>query len=163
MNGVYIRDMAPAVFVERMTPWLEQAGLASATDIAQRHEWFERLAPLVQERAKRMDEIADKVAFLFAMPAIDEAARAKVLATEDAPRTLSAASEVLAGAEWTAEAIEAALRELPEQLGLKPKLVFQAIRVAITGSTVSPPLFESIELLGREESLKRLDMAGSRP
>jgi glutamyl-tRNA synthetase len=65
--------------------------------------------------------------------------------------------------EWDASAIEASLRDLPEKLGQKPKAVFQAVRVAVTGSTVSPPLFESLELLGRETVLARLDSAGQRP
>jgi glutamyl-tRNA synthetase len=163
MNGVYIREMSPSQFVDRMVPWLESAGLATPADVAARRDWFERLAPLVTERIKRMDEVAEKVAFLFAMPPIEESAREKVLANDDAGRTLDAGSAALAACEWTAESIEASLRELPAQLELKPKVVFQVIRVAITGSTVSPPLFESLELLGREESRLRLDMAMSRP
>ena len=82
-----------------------------------------------------------------------------MLAKEGAGRALGAAAQVLGTCEWTAESIEAALRELPEQLELKPKAVFQAIRVAVTGSTVSPPLFESLELLGRETTLARLSAA----
>lgn len=163
MNGVYIRDMPAEQFVERMTPWLEKAGLATADDVAQRHDWYLRLAPLISERVKRMDEIADKVRFLFGDIEIDEAARAKVLDKEGADEALSAAAEVLAGTAWTAADIEVALRDLPERLGQKPKAVFQAVRVATTGSTVSPPLFESLELLGRERVLARLDSAGQRP
>ncbi|MDR3687685.1 MAG: glutamate--tRNA ligase, partial [Coriobacteriia bacterium] len=137
--------------------------LATAADVAERRSWFERLAPLIAERTKRLDEVAGRVAFLFAMPPIEESAREKVLANDDAGPTLSAASRVLAECEWSATSIEAALRDLPERLQLKPKIVFQAIRVAITGSTVSPPLFESLELLGRDESVRRLDTALSRP
>jgi len=156
INGVYIREMTAEQFVERMLPWLAGAGLASADDVAERREWFERLAPLVSERIRRMDEIAPKVGFLFAEPEIDESAREKVLAKEGAGRALAAASDALARCEWTAGSIEAALRELPEQLGLKAKAVFQTVRVGITGSTVSLPLFESLELLGRERALARL-------
>jgi glutamyl-tRNA synthetase len=163
MNGVYIRDMSAEQFVERMTPWIEKADLATAADIADRHDWFLRLAPLVAERVKRMDEIADKVRFLFGDIEIDESARAKVLDKEGASEALAAAAEVLTEAVWTAVDIEAALRDLPERLGQKPKAVFQAVRVAATGSTVSPPLFESLELLGRERVLARLDSAGQRP
>jgi len=163
INGVYIRELSPAQFVDRIAPWLESAGLATAAEIAGRRPWFERLAPLVAERAKRLDEVPAKVAFLFEMPEIEDTAREKVLAKDDAAPTLEAASKALAGCEWVTPAIEAALRDLPEQLALKPKVVFQAIRVAITGSMVSPPLFESLELLGREESVRRLDTALSRP
>ena len=84
-----------------------------------------------------------------------------MLATEGAGRSLRAAAESLGAVEWSAAEIEAALRALPEQLGLKPKAVFQAVRVATTGSTVSPPLFESLELLGRERSLSRIVAAAA--
>jgi glutamyl-tRNA synthetase len=163
LNGVYIRDMPAEQFVERMIPWLDKAGFATAETVAERHDWFLRLAPLVSERVRRMDEIADKVRFLFTDIEIDEDARAKVLDKEGAGEALAAAAEALADALWSAQDIETTLRELPERLGQKPKAVFQAIRVAATGSTVSPPLFESLELLGRETVLARLDSAGQRP
>ena len=162
MNGVYIREMTAEQFVDHMVPWLEKAGLATAETVARRREWFVRLAPLVTERIKRMDEIAQKVRFLFVSTEIEADAQAKVLDKEGADESLAAAAEALADRVWTASAIEATVRELPERLGLKPKAVFQAIRVAVTGSMVSLPLFESLELLGREESLRRLDMARSR-
>jgi glutamyl-tRNA synthetase len=163
MNGMYLREMPAEQFVDRMVPWLEKAGLATAEEVALRHDWFVRLAPLVSERIKRLDEVAEKVAFLFGDIQIDEAARAKVLDKEGATEALAAAKEALSTAEWTPSDIEASLRELPEKLGQKPKAVFQAVRVATTGSTVSPPLFESLELLGRETVLARLDSAGQRP
>lgn len=161
MNGVYLREMPAEQFVARIVPWLEKAGLSDAKDAAERPEWFVKLAPLVSERVKRLDEVAEKVEFLFVEPKIDESAREKVLAKAGAGRSLSAASEVLADCAWSPEAIEEALRAVPEALGLKPKVVFQAIRVAATGSTVSPPLFESLELLGRERTLARLAAASS--
>jgi len=159
MNGVYLRDLSAEEFVERMHPWLVEAGLTDAGDVAARHDWYLRLAPLVSERVKRLDEVAEKVAFLFAEPVIDEAAREKVLKKEGAGRALSAAAAALENVLWTAAGIEGALRELPEKLGLKPKAVFQSVRVAATGSTVSPPLFESLELLGRDVTLARLKAA----
>jgi len=156
MNGVYIREMPAEEFVRRALPWLEKAGLTDAEDLAERPEWFARLAPLVTERIKRLDEVAAKVAFLFVEPEIDESAVEKVLAQEGSGRALSAVADVLGACEWNPEAIEAAVRAVPETLGMKPKSVFQALRVATTGSTVSPPLFESLELLGREKTLARL-------
>ena len=146
-----------------MIPWLEAAGLATAAQVEARRDWYLRLAPLVSERIKRLDEVAEKVAFLFGDIEIDEAARTKVLDAPGGAESLAAAREALADTAWTAPDVEAALRDLPEKLGLKPKVVFQAVRVAITGSTVSPPLFESLELLGRERTLERLDSAGRRP
>lgn len=160
MNGTYIRDMSPAEFVDATTPWLVEAGLTTADDVASRREWFEALAPLIAERTKRLDEVAEKVAFLFGDITIDEGARTKVLEKDGAIASLDAASGALSALEsWTTESIEEALRGLPETLGLKPKIVFQAIRVAVTGTQVSPPLFESLELLGQERTMKRIAAA----
>ncbi|NTW27929.1 MAG: glutamate--tRNA ligase [Coriobacteriia bacterium] len=159
MNGVYMRELSPAEFVDRMLPWLEAAHLSDAADVDSRREWFLRLAPLVSERVKRLDEIVPKVAFLFADVTVDDDARVKVLGKEGAGRSLSAAAEALKCAPWTTTEIETALRDLPAQLDLKSKIVFQAIRVAATGTAVSPPLFESLELLGREKTLARIAAA----
>ncbi|MBI5230707.1 MAG: glutamate--tRNA ligase [Coriobacteriales bacterium] len=160
MNGVYIRDMPPQAFVHQMVPWLDAAGLASADDIADRNDWFLALTPLVTERVKRMDEIAPMVRFLFEDIEIDDTAREKVLAKEGAGEALRAAADALRAVEdWNPAAIEAAIRDIPPALDLKPKLVFQAVRVAITGSAVSPPLFESVALLGRERSVERVEAA----
>lgn len=160
MNGAYIRDMSPAQFVDAATPWLVEAGLTTAEDVESRREWFEALAPLIAERTKRLDEVAEKVAFLFNDVGIDEGARAKALDKQGATATLDAAQHALAALEaWTTESIEGALRTLPETLGLKPKVVFQAIRVAVTGTLVSPPLFESLELLGKKRTLERITAA----
>ncbi len=159
MNGMYIREMSPDEFVARILPWLERAGLASAADVAARPEWFRALAPLVSERVKHLDEVASKVTFLFREPTIEDAAREKVLAKEGADAALEAAAEVLAACEWAAAEIEVAMRAVPEKAGVKPKLAFQAVRVAISGTTVSPPLFESLELLGRDTVLARIAAA----
>jgi glutamyl-tRNA synthetase len=143
-----------------MVPLLEQAGLMAPGDASARREWLLALAPLVSERIKRLDEVVPMVRFLFEEVPIDEPARSAVLAKPGASAALSAAEEALeATAPWEAGAIEAALRALPERLGMKPKAVFQAVRVAVTGSTVSPPLFESLELLGKERTLARLQAA----
>jgi glutamyl-tRNA synthetase len=161
MNGVYIRDMDPRSLVDRMLPWLERAGLTTAIDLEARPEWYRALVPLVSDRAKRMTDIAPMVRYLFTEDvAIDQATADKVLANESAHRALAAAHEALASlAIWTAEAIENALRSLPETLQSKPKPIFQVVRVAITGSTISLPLFESIALIGRERTLARLARA----
>jgi glutamyl-tRNA synthetase len=156
LNGVYIRDMKPEELVARMTPWLEAAGLTTAADVDERKDWYLRLEPLVAERAKRMEEIPPMVHFLFREVEVDENARTKVLEKEGAAQILTEAAEGLMGIEWSAPEIEGVLRELPEKLETKPKVVFQAVRVAVTGSTVSLPLFESLELLGREKSIARL-------
>ncbi|NTU70321.1 MAG: glutamate--tRNA ligase [Coriobacteriia bacterium] len=163
MNGVYLREMPAEDFVDRVIPWLEEAGLLSAGSVdAERREWLVALAPIVAERTKRLAEVAPMVRFLFERPAIDAAAQEKVLDKEGAGSALDAASAALTGlTTFASDAIEAALREVPERIGAKPKAVFQAVRVAVAGSTVSLPLFESIELLGKERTLERLAAARS--
>jgi glutamyl-tRNA synthetase len=159
MNGVYIREMSPSQFADRMTPWLLDAGLSSEEDLAARRDWLEALAPLVSERIKRMDEIVPMVRFLFVDAIeIEPAAADKVLRAPGALTALSAARDALAGLDaFDAALVESTLRSLPERLGVKPKVLFQAVRVAVSGTTVSPPLFESLELLGLERTLARLD------
>jgi glutamyl-tRNA synthetase len=149
--------------VARMFPWLQEAGLAPADDLETRHEWLLALAPLVSERIKRMTEIVPMVQFLFRKDiVIDPAAAETILAKEGAGRALNAIHTTLASLEeWLPEAIEGALRSVPEALGMKPKAVFQVARVAVAGATVSLPLFESIALLGREVALARLRAAQS--
>lgn len=159
MNGVYIREMTPSQFVDRMAPWLVDAGLSTPEALQERRAWLETLAPLVSERVKRMDEVVPMVRFFFVEDVeIDPAAAVKVLSVPGVLDVLGRARETLAGlADFTSPLIEEALRSLPEALGVKPKVLFQSVRVAVTGATVSPPLFESLELLGRDRALARLD------
>ena len=163
MNGVYIREMEPEALVARIFPWIEQAGLAPAGDLGARRDWYLALAPLVSERLRRITEIVPMVRFLFTEEvAVDPEAVEKVLAKEGAGLVLATLRDALALLDrWTPDAIEAALRTIPETLGMKAKSVFQIARVAVTGSTVSPPLFESLALLGRELALARLKSAQS--
>ncbi|MCL2818685.1 MAG: glutamate--tRNA ligase [Actinomycetia bacterium] len=158
LNGVYLRDMAPEEFAPHMVSALGEQGLADSADYERRTDWYHELAPLVNERIKLTTEIVPMVRFLFTDDIeIDEDARAKVLEKEGAIEAIRAARTILADCPWDVESIDAALKVLPEQLDAKPRFVFQPIRVAITGSTISPPLFESIKLLGREKTLQRLD------
>jgi len=161
MNGAYIRELDAAEFVDRIAPWLADAGLVTAERLEAERDWLLRLAPLVSERIKRLDEVVPMVGFLFVDTVeIDPGARAKILDAAGSREALVAAREALAAAEqFDTATIEEALRALPEKLGVKTKIVFQSVRVAVTGTTVSPPLFESLELLGREKSLARLDAA----
>ncbi len=159
MNGHYLRELPADEYVARMLPWLQRAGLTTEADVASRPEWFRALVPLISERAKRLDEIPAMVAFLFTEVPIEEKAREKVLGAEGAAPSLAAAVEVLGACAWSAVSIEEVLRSVPETVGVKPKVAFQAVRVAITGSTVSPPLFESLELLGKDTALARIAAA----
>jgi glutamyl-tRNA synthetase len=114
---------------------------------------------IAQEKAQTLEEVWPLIRFLFEPPVEDEKAWAKTM-KEDAPGALTAAREALAGCEsFDAGGVEEALGPLPERLGLKPGRVYQPVRVAITGTTVSPGIFESLAALGREESLRRIDAA----
>jgi glutamyl-tRNA synthetase len=108
-----------------------------------------------------MTDIVPMVRFLFTEETdIDPVDAEKVLAKEGAGLALATMRDALASLDrWTSDAIEAALRTVPEVLGMKAKSVFQVARVAVTGSAVSPPLFESLALLGREVALARLEAA----
>ncbi len=142
MNGVYLRALPPDEFAHRLILWLGEQGYAWDAEVVR------KAAPLVQEKIARLGEFPDYARFLFEEVAASVDGGADVVA---------AARDALAELEpFTAETIEAALRGVVEQLGLKPRQGFQPIRVAVTGSTISPGLFESIELLGRETTLRRL-------
>jgi glutamyl-tRNA synthetase len=164
LNGVYIREMDAERFAQVMGPWLVRAGLLTDDDLPREHTRLVALAPLVSERVKHLDEVVPMVSFLFTDTiAIDPAAAVKALGSADARDGLAASADTLSGLDdFRTASIEESLRGLAERLGTKPKVVFQAIRVAVTGSTVSPPLFESLELLGRERAIERIRAAASR-
>ena len=152
-------------FTERMVPYLQRAGIVGDSLSEHQAHVLRAAAPLVQERMETLDQAPGMLGFLLIDPgafAMDEKDAAAVV--DSAGPALDAAAEaLLASPEWTTPAIEAALRgALIDGLGLKPRQAFGGVRVAITGRRVSPPLFESMELLGREESLRRLGVARDR-
>jgi glutamyl-tRNA synthetase len=161
MNGVYIRSLGGPELAVRLLPFLERAGLASARDFEERREWFVALATLVAERIKRLGEVVPWVRFLFEREiSIDPEAANSILGREDAREALERVHQALSSlAEWTQQTIETSLRSLSEELGMKPRTLFQVVRVAIAGSTVSLPLFESLALLKQEVVLARLQAA----
>jgi glutamyl-tRNA synthetase len=157
MNGEYIRRLDDHDFIEHAKPFFEAAGWGVEVTQERGAAWWEMLARLTRERLKTLAELPDRVTFLFQDLEPDEAARAKALADPAASGWLTKAADALEGlAHFHAADIEAELRALPDGLGAKPKAVFAAVRAAITGSLVSPPLFESIELLGRHDAVARL-------
>jgi len=161
MNGVYIRDLPADEFVARSLPWVVE-GLGRELDD---HELtvLRDIAPLVQERTKLLTEVAPQVRFLFADITYDEASWKKVMTKPEVPAALAAAKAALAGLDvWSTETIEEALRGMLAEQELSPRKGLQPLRVAISGSSVSPPLFESMEALGRERTLERLDRATSK-
>jgi len=148
MNGLYLRELPPGEYADELVAYLREAGFDGD------EETIRASAPLVQEKIARLAEYPDFAGFLFRRieppPELLDGSAA----------LLAQAREVLAGVEpFAAEPIEEALRALAERLGSKPRQAFGPIRAAVTGSRVSPGLFESLELLGREESLARLDAA----
>ncbi|GHE10222.1 glutamate--tRNA ligase [Klenkia taihuensis] len=162
INATHLRALPVAEFVTRVTPYLADAGLVEATPTPEQQRVLDTIAPLAQERMVVLSEAVGLLGFLFRdQPEYDEAAVAKQLTGPDAVEVLDAATAALTALpDWTTEAIEAALRQaLVEELGRKPRQAFGPVRVAISGRTVSPPLYESMELLGREASLARLAAA----
>ncbi|HEX2904305.1 MAG TPA: glutamate--tRNA ligase [Jatrophihabitans sp.] len=163
INASHVRLLAPGEFAQRLEQFLAAAGLVSTRPTAEQAYLIAEAAPLVQERVQTLREAAEMLRFLFVAAdelELDDTAVAKNLGP-DGQRVLAAALPVLAELdEWATEPIEAALRAaLIDALELKPRVAFGPLRVAITGKQVSPPLFESMQLLGREESLARLRRA----
>ncbi len=161
VNGAHIRLLEPADFAGRLVPYLQATGVLPATPSAAQLEVVVAAAPLVQERSTLMMDAATMLNFLFTPAfAVNQEAAAKVL-TAGAARILQASLRALTDvAVFDAPTIESALKSaLIEGLQLKPRIAFTAVRVAVTGSTVSPPLYESLALLGRVQSLERLGAA----
>jgi glutamyl-tRNA synthetase len=148
MNGVYLRALSPEEFAHTLVLYVGEQGYDWDAELVR------RAAPLVQEKIQRLAEFPAFAGFFFqdVEPQDLDGDRAVVAAARDALAELEP---------FTAESIETTLRGVVEQLGLKPRQGFQPIRVAVTGSKVSPGLFESIELLGRETTLARLSAAAS--
>ena len=156
INGDKIRALTIDEFLDWSLPFLTKAGVVSgsADEIA-----LVKLAlPLIQERIIMLSEVPAMLKFLFVKNfAVEAESVAKI--TDDASKQVLERSlkELEPLATWTHESIEAALRSsLIEEMGLKPRIAFGAVRIATTGSTISPPLFESMELLGKEASLARI-------
>lgn len=163
INGDKIRALSLDDFLDRIVPFLAEAGLIAAEPGADVRELLTRAAPLIQERLVHLTEAVGMLGFLLVPEeefAVDPEQAARVL-VEDSRPVLVAARDALAGlASWEHAAIEQALRDaLVDGLGLKARKAFGPVRVAVTGRKVSPPLFESLELLGRERTLARIDAA----
>lgn len=183
INAEHIRRLEPTDFRDRLVPYLadsypdptdpgwEPDPLVSAGDFASLTEREQTIltaaAPLIQTRVQLLGEARQMLGFLLVTEdafAVDETAAAKL--RDSAPAVLDAAIsalEALPDTEWDAAALEEALRAaIVEGLGMKPRLAFGPVRVAVTGRQVSPPLFESMEILGRGTCLERLRALRSR-
>ena len=159
MNGEYVRAMDTVQFAGLVRPFVEDA-IGRRLDSG---EWatFNEIAPLVQERTKLLPDAGGQVVFLFSdLDGYDDASWAKVMTKEEVPAVLEAGMAALAELKtWDPTSVETALRAIPDELGISAGKTFQPLRVAVTGSSVSPPLFESIAALGRERTLDRLKRA----
>jgi len=165
INGDWIRRISLGDLIGRISPLLAARNLISIPPSAQHQAVLEAAVPLIQERLETLNQAVGMLGFLLVDQAqfvIDEDDARAVLG-EDADEALAAAVASLDElADWKTDAIQEALRSaLVEGLGLKPKLAFGPVRVAITGRRISPPLFESMEILGKETCLRRLREAHS--
>lgn len=152
INMHYIKELSPEEFARELAPFCLHEGLPA--DTAEGQEKLKAVAPLLIDRLKRLDEAPPMVRFLFERAAPDQKA-ATVL--EGQSEYLKAVADALSEIEkWTTKAIEEVLRAVAQERELKPKNAFQPIRAAVTGTLVSPPLFESLEILGKDETIDRL-------
>ncbi len=159
MNGEYIRATDTTDFAQRARPHLEAELGRPPTD----QEWatFSEMSPLLQERVKLMTEIGEMSRFLFVDKVeFDEGSWSKVMKGDTPSVAMETALRHLAPVEdWTAASIEEALRAQLDDTGLNPRKGWQPLRVAVTGSQVSPPLFESMAAIGRQRTLDRIERA----
>jgi glutamyl-tRNA synthetase len=148
MNGRYVRELDVDDLTTRLEDLTGRSGLRGAVEIT-------------QDKISTLAEFWPLTRFFFDGPADDPAAREKVLEAPGGREALTAARTALADvpAPWTEENVESALGDVAERLGVKRKHVFQPLRVAVTGTTVSPGIFETVALLGRDETLARVDHA----
>jgi glutamyl-tRNA synthetase len=150
LNGRHLRALDTDELTARLEQYTGRDGLRGAVEIA-------------EEKIQTLADFWPLVSFLFDGPVDDPKAFEKTICKDGGVQTLTNAREALAAVEpFTVENIEAALRAVVDRTGAKPGAVFQPVRVAIAGTTVSPGIFESVALLGRDETLKRIDSALSR-
>jgi glutamyl-tRNA synthetase len=149
INGRYMREMP----IEDYTRAVAQH-LGREPD-----ERLRAACEIVQEKAQTLQEVWPLIRFLFGPPVEDEKAWRKVMKDEALPALEAARGAMAAADDFDSAAVEAALAPLPERLDVKPGRIYQPIRVAISGGTVSPGIFESLAALGREDSLSRVDAA----
>jgi glutamyl-tRNA synthetase len=159
INGDKIRALTIDDFLARALPFLLKDGVISGTD--SEIAVVKSALPIIQERIARMNEVTAMLKFLFVDQLSFESEAERKLAEEPSQHVVKRALDALRDLQdWNHSEIEAKLRAvLLDEMGLKPRLAFGPVRIAVTGSHISPPLFESMELLGKERSLARLQAA----
>ena len=164
MNGMYIRSLSPDDFVRRSLPFLDE-GLPSEVKRPLSIDYIRQIMPLVQERAKTLTEVAELVEFFFVDELDYDPALliGKKMSQESVGQALEVARQQLGQLEaFDTESLEAMLRPLAEELGLKTGQLFGVLRVAVTGRTAAPPLFQTMAVLGKERCLRRMEVASVR-
>ena len=163
INAAHMRLLSIDDMTDRVLPFLKGAGVVSDPVSDADAQLLEQAMPLVAERINKLTEAVDMLGFLFVDESafvVDPADAEKLLNDDGRAVVARALPKLSALEEWSTAAIQGALQaELVEAMGLKPRNAFGPVRVAVTGSRISPPLFESMELLGRERSLARLQSA----
>jgi glutamyl-tRNA synthetase len=162
MNGEYLRRMDDAELVRRIEPWMVGAGLIGDPPTLVERARLAAAVPLVKTRMERLEEAPGPhhLRSLFADVEPDAGAVEKVMRDSHVPELLERADAALRDLpRWDHEQIKEALSAIQTDMGLKPKTAFQPIRVAVCGTTISPPLFESIEIIGRDRTIERLERA----
>lgn len=155
INGRFMRELPLEEYVRAVIEHLGRSGIEAPAD----HDHLARACRVAQDKAQTLDEVWPLIRFVFSEPVEDEKARRKFLGPESRP-LLEAARDAMAGVEtWDAETLERSLGELVERLDVKPGALYQPIRVAITGTTISPGIFDSLAVLGRDETLARVGRA----
>jgi len=161
INAAHIRLLTLDDFKSRLMPYLQSAGVVGGTLTAEEDSILTAVAPLIQERLVVLSEAPDLVSFLFKTAdqiVIEEDAKAGLPEnTAEVLNAAVAALEPIAEADFKTEAVQAALQAaLIDGLGLKPRVAFGPLRTGISGRRISPPLFESMEILGKAETIARL-------
>ncbi|CAN5837262.1 glutamate--tRNA ligase [soil metagenome] len=160
MNGEYIRLLEDEELTRLVTPFYQKAGLVGEARTPEERHLLEAATPLIKTRIRRLDEAPALVRGLFLEPKIDQEAAKKVFAPEHVPQLLHRTIEALRSIKhWDKERVEESLRSIAEEMGLKPRTAFAPFYVAISGSTVSAPVFDLMTLIGREACLARLRRA----
>lgn len=159
LNGYYIRILEIDDFSDRLIPFWIKSGLLKEEEAVRKRSWLNSISEICQERLKRLSEITDLTSFLFKEEIeIDPKDKVEILGLPDAGPIILKAKGSLEGTEpFESAQIETALRKASDEFGLKPRKFLQPVRVAVTGKKISPPLFESIELLGKERTIRRLE------
>lgn len=164
MNGIYIRKLSGDAVAHQILPFLAQAGFVGEPASKDETSYVRQLVPLIHDRLEELAQAPELLEFFFRDVAYPDPSQIvpKKMDAAGTVAALQAAHRTLSGInEWQHDPIETALRALVEELGLKAGQLFGAIRVAVTGRTVAPPLFETLVALGKQRSLERIEAAAS--